>query len=253
MIRGYDLLLVLLGAFLLGSLPAYYFSATEVSGWILGSLLLMAPLAILQWLRRPAWRSLYPFTVPGGLTWPQLLVFLFSALLALDLMDFLLTQLMPPSPQLAANLQELLQFGNPLRGLGVTLTVLLLGPLGEELLFRGVVYHYLRATRGVTEAVLLSSLLFAFFHPGGYTLQILLFGFLLALLRWRTASLLPPLLLHLFNNSWSLLDVNSPGLLPGRGEPLWWLLVVPGTLLFSWLFYRLFVHETPDKSGIADA
>ncbi len=249
MIRGGDLLLILLGAFILASLPALFLEPTAVTGWILSALLLMSPLAVLQWKRRPDASQLYPFTPPAHISWPQLLLFSVSALLALDLVDYLITQVLPPSPQLAGDINGLLQFGTPLRGLGVMLAVLILGPLGEELLFRGFVYRYLLKNRGVTEAVLISSLLFALFHPGVYTLQILLFGFLLALLRWRTGSLLPPLILHLLNNSWSLLDVNLPGVSPGRGEPLWWIMVTTGTLLCGWLFYQFFVREADDEQG----
>jgi membrane protease YdiL (CAAX protease family) len=249
MIRAGDLLLILLGAFILVSLPALFLEPAAVTGWILSALLLMAPLALLQWKRHPDVSQLYPFTSPRHISWRQLLLFGVSALMALDLVDFLITQLLPPSSQLTGDISALLQFGTPLRGLGVMLAVLVLAPLGEELLFRGFVYRYLLKNRGVTEAVLISSLLFALFHPGVYALQILLFGFLLALLRWRTASLLPPVLLHMLNNSWSLLDVNLPGVLPGRGESLWWVMVTTGTLLCSWLFYQFFIREAVDEQG----
>jgi membrane protease YdiL (CAAX protease family) len=247
MIRAGDLLMILLGAFILASLPALFLESTAVTGWILSGLLLMTPLIILQWKRRPDTRQLYPFCSPRNLSWRQLLLFGVSALLALDLVDFLITQLLPPSTQLTGDINELLLFGTTLRGMGVMLAVLVLAPLGEELLFRGFVYRYLLENRGVTEAVLISSLLFALFHPGVYALQILLFGFLLALLRWRTASLLPPLLLHLLNNSWSLLDVNLPGVFPERGAAPWWIMVTVGTLLCCWLFYQFFVREDADE------
>ncbi len=248
MIRGVDLLLVLLAAFVLGALPAWWFEPEAVSGWILGNLLLVVPLLILQWQRRPSPSHFYPLLRQPAGGWPQLILFIPFALLGLDLLDYTLTRLFPPSPELQSQIMALLQLGSPGRGAAVVLTVLVLGPLSEELLFRGFVYRYLCDTRGVTEAVLISSLLFALFHPGIYALQVLLFGFLLALLRWRTGSLLPPLLLHLLNNGWSLLETNlETGLLPTRGTPGWWLLTIPGTLIGGGLFYRLFIQEQVDE------
>ena len=94
--------------------------------------------------------------------------------------------------------------GDSLRGVDLAWLLLagsLAAPIAEEFFFRGLLYRYLRARRGVTSAVLLSSALFAVFHFIPPLMPALfVFGIVLALLVERFDSLYPSILLHALNN-----------------------------------------------------
>jgi membrane protease YdiL (CAAX protease family) len=87
--------------------------------------------------------------------------------------------------------------------LGLTLVLAcLIGPIVEEIFFRGVVFSALRTRTGRVWAMLASGSLFAVVHtnPVGF-LPILLLGCLLADLYERTGSLLASITVHILHNS----------------------------------------------------
>jgi membrane protease YdiL (CAAX protease family) len=98
------------------------------------------------------------------------------------------------------------------RGLPAVAAFLVFGPLGEELLFRGLIYERVQALRphSALWPVLISSFAFSAHHlwldtaPEGLALTQVLFtipmGIVLALLRHRTASVWPGFLLHVATN-----------------------------------------------------
>ena len=85
----------------------------------------------------------------------------------------------------------------------VILTVL--GPLGEEFLFRGYIFRALRNWRGVWPAALAASVLFAATHIGWLPIALLvptaLLGIAMCLLYHWTGSLYPCIAGHAINNS----------------------------------------------------
>jgi len=85
------------------------------------------------------------------------------------------------------------------------LTVLL-APLSEEMLFRGVLFPGLRSRIALWKAYLLSSLAFALMHHlhGINILDLLWFGLVMAWARHRTGGLLVPILLHAGYNPYVL-------------------------------------------------
>ena len=90
--------------------------------------------------------------------------------------------------------------------IALVLVVVTLGPLVEELLFRGVLLSALLQRWGSTVAILLSSLVFALAHlPGlGWQLfalpDLLLLALALAWLRLRSGSIWPSVIAHGTNN-----------------------------------------------------
>ena len=98
------------------------------------------------------------------------------------------------------------------RGWPLVSAFLLFGPLGEELLFRGLIYGYARRmwSSSATIAIIISTVAFSLHHislnsaPLGLATAQLLFtvpmGIVLALLRERTGSLWPGLLVHVATN-----------------------------------------------------
>lgn len=95
----------------------------------------------------------------------------------------------------------------------VTAFVCVIAPIAEELFFRGFIFGALRRWRivvggrdaGTVLAAVVTATLFGLAHigsaPAKYLVPLALLGFVLCLVRWRTASLYPCMALHSFNNS----------------------------------------------------
>ncbi len=84
---------------------------------------------------------------------------------------------------------------------GVTLLVVILGPIGEEILFRGMIYTSLRKRRGRLASLILSSIFFAFVHGQFIHLfPIFLIALILAYLYERTGSIISSITLHISIN-----------------------------------------------------
>ena len=85
------------------------------------------------------------------------------------------------------------------------LLIAVIAPVGEELLFRGMFYRYLRGRRGVAFAVILSAAVFSLAHVIPVLLPALFaLGVALALVTERFASIYPAIALHALNNGISL-------------------------------------------------
>lgn len=84
------------------------------------------------------------------------------------------------------------------------------GPIGEEVFFRGFVYTGLRRKYGVRNGILLSSLFFGVTH--GIPWQIpyaFVAGIILAAVYEKTGSLYSPILIHIINNSLAVIGIIS--------------------------------------------
>jgi membrane protease YdiL (CAAX protease family) len=119
--------------------------------------------------------------------------------------------------------------------------------IGQELLFRGLIYRAFEDWRGTGWAIWGSSICFGFWHLGGGPLIIIataLYGLIFALLRWRTGSILGAILVH------GLVDFTASMLLPNAdvlslGRPniahLSWmifgLVLIIASPIYLWLFY----------------
>ena len=83
--------------------------------------------------------------------------------------------------------------------------IAIVAPVGEELMFRGMLYRYLRARRGVAFGVALSAGLFALAHVVPVLIPALFaLGVVLALVAERSRSIYPAIVLHALNNGISL-------------------------------------------------
>jgi membrane protease YdiL (CAAX protease family) len=89
--------------------------------------------------------------------------------------------------------------------LAVAFLVAVIAPVAEEFFFRGFFYGALRNWRGIWPAAIITGLVFGGIHAGSADAQFLpplaFFGFSLCLLRERTGSLYPCIVLHCANNS----------------------------------------------------
>ncbi|RMF10951.1 MAG: CPBP family intramembrane metalloprotease [Candidatus Neomarinimicrobiota bacterium] len=168
----------------------------------------------------------------------------------MDELDRLIAILLP-LPDYLADLNESLTIDSLASALLIGTALLLLAPLGEELLFRGFLQQTLERTwPDLTRAVLITALFFAFIHLNPYwMIQIYLLAVLLGYLAWRANSIWPSFLLHLVNNALALLFTNldestleGPYLWRGHVSPLW----LGGATLLAVAGYRWF-HQTLEE------
>jgi membrane protease YdiL (CAAX protease family) len=101
-------------------------------------------------------------------------------------------------------------------------------PLGEEFFFRGFLFRVLWEKTNVSVATFATGVVFGLAHAGDTDISgVLLLGVLgagLCVLMWRTASLLPCIMLHSFHNSISFAET--------KGLPWWgFLLLTAGSVL----------------------
>ena len=119
----------------------------------------------------------------------------------------ILVDMVIPAPDSFLQLEALLTPDNPISMFLLIITIVLLAPIGEELLFRGFLQKYLEIAWGdITKAILLSSLFFAAIHFNPYWLiQIYLLGVLLGYIAWQTQSVVSSIIFHVIINASSLL------------------------------------------------
>lgn len=163
------------------------------------------------WLTRWKWPQLWSLGRPPGFGFapprrPLFLVLALVAGLAAPLLGGLLTEWLAHGRAVTQNIQQL--GANTPMGLRIPLVLLVisLGPLLEELLFRGVLLSALMQRWRTGWAVLISSSIFALVHLPGlqfgwYALpELALLAMVLAWLRLRSGSIWPAVLAHGVNN-----------------------------------------------------
>ncbi|MBQ8502363.1 MAG: CPBP family intramembrane metalloprotease [Bacteroides sp.] len=96
-------------------------------------------------------------------------------------------------------------------GLGI-FSLAIVGPVLEELLFRGAVTKVLLEKYRPLKAIILSALIFGVFHINPVqVVAAFISGLFLAWLYWRTRSVIPCILFHVLNNSLSVyLNLHYP-------------------------------------------
>lgn len=98
----------------------------------------------------------------------------------------------------------------------VFLISITLGPIMEELIFRGYLLNKWGSSIGITKAVVFSSFLFALLHFDSGFIAHLISGIFYSFAYLKTKSLLVPIILHAFNN----FIAGSIVFIPDTGIPL---------------------------------
>lgn len=83
---------------------------------------------------------------------------------------------------------------------GVFISTVIISPISEELIFRGVLLSKLRLFTPTIFAVLISSLLFGALHSFGSIFSAFVFGICMAILYLKTDNICVPILTHFLNN-----------------------------------------------------
>jgi hypothetical protein len=85
--------------------------------------------------------------------------------------------------------------------LSAGLLMIILAPIAEEIMFRGIIYNALRIKRSLLTSLILSGFIFAFVHGQAIHFgEIFVIGVLLAYIYERTKSLIAPITLHIVLN-----------------------------------------------------
>ncbi|ADV42986.1 CPBP family intramembrane glutamic endopeptidase [Bacteroides helcogenes] len=133
------------------------------------------------------------------------------------------------------------------------LCITLLGPILEELLFRGAVTKVLLHKYSPWTAILLSGLIFGIFHINpAQVVGACLSGFLFAWLYYRTGSLIPGILIHILNNTLSVcLSVVYPDVENTHellGDPAYLICLLVAILLLLLSLMILNKYKLPDTN-----
>lgn len=187
-------------------------------------------------------KHLYSPVSPSYLAWSMGI-----GLSSIFLIDFLMSYL-TFLPDWMANTFDLLQTG----WLGI-LCIAVLGPILEELLFRGAITKVLLKKFSPVKAILISGLIFGIFHINpAQVVGACLSGFLFAWLYYRTKSLMPGILIHILNNSVAVwLGLNYEGVdttVELLGEPIYIICLVVSALLFLLSLKKLNSYKLLDTN-----
>lgn len=95
----------------------------------------------------------------------------------------------------------------------------LISPISEELIFRGVLLNRLNILLPTILAVLLSSLLFAALHGFGSIISAFVFAICMAILYLKTENIFVPMFAHFLNNLFAegIVIIDSPNMLFTNG------------------------------------
>ena len=128
---------------------------------------------------------------------------------------------------------------------GLILSGLVLAPIVEETIFRGLLWRTL-GQYGQLFALLTTSILFVLMHGAGTPFIIVMLGVSAGLVMSRTDNLIYPILMHMIHNSGLLLPTVADG---GKVEFLIPVIANLGLLLLSFcILKRNFTQEKPVNS-----
>lgn len=127
-----------------------------------------------------------------------------------DEIDRLIQLILPMDNQLLEALEETVSFQSMNEFIPLFIAAVIMAGIIEEMLFRGILLRTLESRMDVTNAVIISALLFTVIHMNPWwAVQILILGVILGVLSWRTKSIIPGIIVHGINNTLSLVMMNQ--------------------------------------------
>jgi len=229
-------------------LPSLQLERQPVAIGLISIVAFGAAIALGLYLNRLHFRRAFPI---GPITALQLLgvaVCVLGAGVLLSEADNVLRIVLPPPQWLQQLFEDL--FMSKDRLLSRVFLLVIMAPVTEELLFRGIILRGLLSRYRPFTAVLLTSLLFAALHMNPWqSLSALFLGLLFGWFYLRTGSVALCVLAHAFTNGMSILFTLLPFDIPGMtGTPdfttavfqPWWLDTAGAVVLLAgfWIFRR---------------
>ena len=198
--------------------------------FIVGQSIMVVPLIIfLKFKKLPLFHSVRFKILEYGTIKP-IILFSTGLIILSDEVDRIIQHFIPP-PEYVLDLNHLLKPDSFLSAFLLFIAVVILAPLGEEIIFRGFLQQSLeKHWKDVTQAILFTALIFSLIHMNPYWfVQIYFLGVILGFLAWKTKSILAPLILHSLNNAMALLlsslDLQENNLYIWNGHVAPWVLI----------------------------
>ena len=198
--------------------------------FIVGQTFMIVPLIVfLKFKKLPLFHSVR-LKVLKYSTIKSIILFSTGLIILSDEVDRII-QLFIPTPEYVLDLNYLLKPDSFLGAILLFIAVVILAPLGEEIVFRGFLQQILeKHWKDVTRAILFTSLIFSLIHMNPYWfVQIYFLGVILGFLAWKTKSIIAPLILHSLNNSMALLlsslDLQQNNFYIWNGHVAPWILI----------------------------
>jgi membrane protease YdiL (CAAX protease family) len=138
--------------------------------------------------------------------WSLILVLVIGAFMLDIVSEFAIDALLPtpgytPDDNIREGLSSLSDTPLDLALYGVCISIV--GPVVEELVFRGWLYAHLRVRLGALPTIVLTGALFGLLHggPPGYAISIMISGMIYGALREWTGGIVAPTATHILNNT----------------------------------------------------
>lgn len=137
--------------------------------------------------------------------WSLVLILAVGAYMLILLSDLVIEALLPtygatPSDGIASDFDDLRE--TPLGLALFAASISLVGPVVEEVVFRGLLYAHIRAYLGALPTIAITGALFGLLHggPPAYAASIVATGIILGALREWTGGIVAPTAAHILNN-----------------------------------------------------
>ena len=126
------------------------------------------------------------------------------------------------------------------------ISIVLVSPIAEELIFRGIFLNKLKLIVPTVFAILISSLLFASLHSLGSIFSAFIFAVCMAILYLKSENILVPIFAHFLNNfiGESIYHIDSASLLFTNGIVM---CVMSILAIVSFIFILKFINSNIDK------
>ena len=126
------------------------------------------------------------------------------------------------------------------------LTIVILSPIIEEVLFRGIfLRRFNKALNNISLAILLSSLLFGICHNFGGILGAILFGICVSILYIKSKNILVPIFAHFLNNILSFLLALSGAEHFIQGNFIAVILIIVLAVVSNFVLFKAILNEWP--------
>ncbi len=171
---------------------------------ILGELFIIIPAVIYIFVKKYNFKSVFRINKINKNILIVSIAIGISISILTDEIDRIINKFVKMPPEIEDFIYQMLKVESIMDGIILFVAVVILAGIAEEMLFRGLLLKALENKLEIMYAIFLSALIFAFLHLTPWLIQVLLLGLILGFLSWRSNSIIPGIILHCFNNAFSL-------------------------------------------------
>ncbi len=176
-------------------------------GTVVTQLMILALPLLLTWYMKSDQKKLFSMKKPKGKMLPGSILLYIGSYLTSILLIVVITVLFPESMQeLGMTFEEIMSQPFVL----VVLVVALMPAVGEELLFRGLVFGSMRQRYSVLWGILISAVVFGAFHGFAKLIPTGILGACFAYCVYKSGSIWVSMVLHFVNNLFSIIAMKYP-------------------------------------------